>query len=155
MTNQSMQLSTFRDTAVKVMVSAITQEEKWVMPTTAGRLVLASGFEFEMRAVGRAREWMETLEPETCYEGVIPQMCVKQYDAKNQKFTGINSKVMAMAKAPLMWKKSKASFQNPLTMQFVKANEVQQMDDQTIFNLICGSMLDRNRFSRHQYVSFI
>ena len=129
-----MQLSAFRNTNVKLIMPVIIQEEKWSVPTAIARIVLVNGLEYELRAIGQAKVWLESLEEGTCYEGEIPASCVKKNDEQNRKFSGITSTEMAYTKFPLKWKKSQASWQNPLTLLFTKANEVQQMDDQTVFN---------------------
>ena len=77
-----MQLSAFRNMNVKLIMPVIIQEEKWSVPTAIARIVLVNGLEYELRAIGQAKVWLESLEEGTCYEGEIPASCVKKMTSK-------------------------------------------------------------------------
>ena len=130
-------LSTFKDTAITGKIVSRMVEDNWRPPTALARLMLASGDEYEIRAIGEGKDWLMVAPLDTALTGTIKRSCVIKYEDKHRKYTGIPAPVMVMTKFPLPLKPATHSFETPLPddTTFVSPCNVGQLASDTIFNM--------------------
>ena len=112
-------------------------EDKWQPATAMARLIVANGDEYEIRCTGEGKDWLMAAPLNTALTGSIKKGEVIKYDAKNQKYTGIQAGVMVRSKYPLRLKIASHNFETPLPPEctFVSPSDVCQLESDSIFNI--------------------
>ena len=119
-------VSSFKDTVITGKIVCRILEDAWRPPTALARLITASGDEYEIRCTEEGKDWLMAQPLNTALTGTIKRGEVVKYDAKNQKYTGIQASNMIRSKFQLHLKKANHNFETPLPLEstFVSACNV-------------------------------
>ena len=130
-------ISCFKDTVITGKIVCRIIEDTWRPATAMARLILANGDEYEVRCTEEGKEWLMAMPLHTAITGAIKRSEVIKYEAKNQKYTGIQAGFMIRSKFPLQLKNDSHNFETPLPpdASFVSPGDVCQLESGRIFNI--------------------